>query len=132
MDDATRKKLNELTNSINKVKSKTSSGAKAADIICGLIIGLALIVPVYVLTGIVLADLWLWFVVPLGVVAIGKAHACGLMMLIFFMTNVGKERYQSQATANGGLTFKIITMNIGLVIGALVVWGIGAIMVSYM
>ncbi|MBT7350047.1 hypothetical protein HN803_04620 [candidate division WWE3 bacterium] len=95
MDDATREKLEELAKNINKVNKKPSSGGSAADIIFGLILGFALVVPVYMLTGFILADLWLWFVVPLGVVAIGKAHACGLMMLIFFMTNVGKERYQS-------------------------------------
>ena len=35
-------------------------------------------VPFALLTGMVLSDLWLWFMVPLGVPAIGVAHACGI------------------------------------------------------
>ena len=82
------------------------------------------------LAGLVIADLWLWFVVPLGLAAISQAHAVGLLILIFFLTNFGKQAYTKEIKVES-LTGRVIGLNIGLAIGALVVWGIGALIITY-
>lgn len=43
-----------------------------------------LLIPSILLRAWALAKLWLWFVVPLGVQPIGRAHAYGLAALLFF------------------------------------------------
>ena len=43
--------------------------------------------------GLVLVDLWAWFVVPLGAPAIGALHALGISLLIqFVVVDVGAAR----------------------------------------
>lgn len=46
------------------------------------LVGLGFAVPMFVLEGLVLSMLWIWFMVPLGVPPIGIAHAVGLVALI--------------------------------------------------
>ena len=50
------------------------------------LLGLFIFMPIFTaLRGFVLHRLWAWFVVPLGVPAIGIAHAVGLAMLVGFL-----------------------------------------------
>ncbi|WP_435018404.1 hypothetical protein TA3x_000378 [Tundrisphaera sp. TA3] len=48
------------------------------------LLGLALTVPVIAFQAYVLSVLWVWFVVPLGVVSVSVAHATGLMAIIAY------------------------------------------------
>lgn len=47
---------------------------------------LLLVIPSMVWSGFVMQLMWAWFVVPLGVPAIGIAHALGLRLLAEWMT----------------------------------------------
>jgi len=123
-------KCRTMLDAINNKEEKKDN--VVVDLIFGTILGLGLTIPLYMLCGFVLADLWLWFVVPLGVVAIGKAHACGLIGLIYLMTNIGKHRYEPADMDNHGLTYRMIVLSLCISLGLLIVWGLGAILVTLM
>jgi len=44
------------------------------------------IVPVYIINGFVIAKLWLWFIVPIGLEPIGMAQAIGIGIIISMLT----------------------------------------------
>jgi hypothetical protein len=56
--------------------------SKAPNILLAILIS----VPIAFLEGVALRALWGWFIVPLGVVGLGKAHALGLGTLVNLMT----------------------------------------------
>jgi len=127
------KKLDELLKNIRKAEKdipKPKPGLVAIDVFFGILLGFGLLIPIYMLAGIVIADLWLWFVVPLGLAAISKAHAVGLMILLFFLTNFGKEGYHKDKDVKS-LTGRVLALNLSLALGALLVWGVGALIVTY-
>jgi hypothetical protein len=80
------------------------------------IVGLVLVVPITMFSAYVLTCLWAWFVVPLGVVAIGKAHAFGLSTMISLLR--AKPVDNERDALEGLLT--------GLAY-ALIAWGLGAL-----
>jgi len=63
---------------------------------------LALFIPTIIFSGFVTAELWGWFVVPLGVPAIGIAHALGLRLVVHVATFTYAEdkRGQGERLAN--------------------------------
>ncbi|MBT6051165.1 MAG: hypothetical protein HOG49_30565 [Candidatus Scalindua sp.] len=132
MDDATRKKLNELTNSINKVtKSEPSIGAKFAEGIVALIIAIGLMIPVYMLCATVGCDLWAWFITPIFGIILGKAQVLGILLVVNFMCNLGNIRPNNKALDDLGQIGKAFALNIAMCINALVIWAIGAVLVTY-
>ncbi|RZK29216.1 MAG: hypothetical protein EOO61_20945 [Hymenobacter sp.] len=58
-----------------------------------------LVVPTMIIRGFVFSILWGWFVVPLGVVAIGVAHAIGLAAVFGFLTT-HLSHYQRKESDN--------------------------------
>jgi hypothetical protein len=74
----------------------------------------------------VVRDLWLWFVVPLGAPTLGFWHAMGLSGLIALLTH--------QIVASGledeehGWAFRLLV----LVIAYLFAWGLGWLIHSFM
>jgi len=55
------------------------------------VILIGLEIPVMMLFGLVISDLWMWFITPMTAIAIGKAHACGIWVLISLLT---QHRYK--------------------------------------
>ena len=90
------------------------------------IASLALSVPSLMLTGLVLSDLWRWFVVPLGAMQIGKAHAIGLCMLL----GLAKYRVATSDLRAESKPFDSLIKAIGGVLASLAFWAYGAIMVT--
>lgn len=57
-----------------------------------IIVGLVALPFTIALRGWAISYLWLWFVVPLGVVPIGIAHACGISVIVAVLaTRVAKS-----------------------------------------
>jgi len=84
-------------------------------------------VPLALLTGKVLSDLWFWFIVPLGVPAIGIAHACGITSIpAIFLASVAKSKADEKGFGNA------IIQYLGLALGVIMLWGFGAICHSFM
>lgn len=85
----------------------------------------ALSVPVLLLAAVVLQDLWGWFVVPLGVVEIGLAHALGIVFLAYFFlekvplkpADIKPERAMELAIGRAAAT----------ICKYLIAWGCGAV-----
>jgi hypothetical protein len=96
-----------------------------------LVLGLGLAIPIFMLYGVVLSDLWVWFITPLCGIIIGKAHAVGIMILINFITNVGKRTPYSEMDELGAIG-KVFAADLGMVLATLIVWGLGAIVVTLM
>lgn len=96
-------------------KYSDMSGAEKATDLCLAVIALA---PVSMLRGVVLKDLWRWFVMPLGVQAIGMAEALGLALLLGWLTHT----YVADDKPYPGIAG--IVRNVLL---ALTIWGVGAL-----
>jgi len=87
-----------------------------------LILGLvAVSVVVSVVNGFVLSYLWQWFVTPLGIPAIGLAHAIGLGMIIRYLT---KSESNSENTIGSAI--------VDAFLGPFVMLGLGAIVKAFM
>lgn len=70
-------------------------GEFIVEVLVGLVVALAIFaiaIPIGMAQAYVLMSLWGWFVVPLGVAALGFWHAFGLSILIHF---VQKQNYVS-------------------------------------
>ena len=68
----------------------------------GWIVGLAIIFGLApVLRGYVLHELWAWFLVPLGLPIIGKAHAYGIAILLWLATTAGTKSQLDQEKPAG-------------------------------
>ena len=81
----------------------------------------AILVPFSILSGWALSWLWLWFLVPLGVPAIGLAHSIGIVSLVSFLTkqynptsnDTSEEKY-------GKLAYAVMSPFLALGIGYIV------------
>lgn len=58
-----------------------------ASIMAKFLVGIVLFVLAVVVDGFVLTYLWGWFLVPLGLVQIGMAHAIGVSILVSYLTH---------------------------------------------
>jgi hypothetical protein len=56
--------------------------SKGGDLAAGCVVALVMVPVGIILRGFVLCQLWLWFLMPLGVKEIGMAHALGLTTLV--------------------------------------------------
>lgn len=88
----------------------------------------ALEIPSWILRGFVLAKMWLWFLVPLGVPEIGKAHAIGIAMLAALMLS-GLARDKSEIEDALAAGFEALIKS---VLASLLAWGIAAIVAGLM
>ena len=90
-----------------------------AEVALGCIL-IVIMLPISIfLKGFVLSRLWLWFMVPLGVMPITLAHAYGLAVMIALFTVHQKADAEAKG---GGIIYLAFRMNIG---GPLIVWFIG-------
>ncbi len=96
----------------------------------GWLIVLALDIPAIIFRGFVLASLWLWFIVPLGLSPIGKAHAIGIAILIALLTK--NPNAAEKGDNEDGALAKAFGRQIGSVLVTLTSWGFGALVASYM
>ena len=87
-----------------------------------IILALLLIVPSALLNGFVLSKLWGYFVVPLGVMQIGVAHAIGIAMIASFV----RSRYRKPDSTD--LPEKMALC----IIEPLYIWGVAAIVHGFM
>lgn len=55
-------------------------------------IAAAIFAPVVAIEGVVISDLWGWFIAPLGVPGIGWAHAAGIAVLIGLLVHQAKPK----------------------------------------
>lgn len=86
-------------------------------------------IPMVMLRGFVLSKLWLWFLVPLGVPAIGVALAIGIIVLVNLLTsdpNAAKDDDDKEPGA------QIVGRMVTSVMMSLMAWGIGAIVASFL
>lgn len=89
---------------------------------------LAAMFPTAMLRGYVIQKLWLWFLVPLGLPTIGVAHAIGISILIGALTF---QFVVSPFETLEGWT-KTITLIVAGTLANLMIWGMGAIVHSFM
>jgi hypothetical protein len=82
------------------------------------IFALALLFPVALLRGVVLKDLWSWFIVPLGVKQIGMAEALGLSLILGYCTYTYVDNDEEHAALAMVVRATIITLS---------AWGFGAL-----
>ena len=82
--------------------------------------------------GFVLAKMWLWFIVPFGVLELGVVHAIGLSLLVSFLTyqhDAKEEKKKSESSSFGEILLQ------GFIVANMysaIVWGMGAIVHSFM
>jgi hypothetical protein len=92
----------------------------------GCIIGFLALPFLMALKAVVVRDLWLWFVVPLGVAALSFWHAMGLSSLVALLTHqIAKSEFEDE---EHGWAFRLVT----LVIAYLFAWGLGWLIHSFM
>lgn len=80
-----------------------------------------------VLGGVVLRDMWMWFIAPLGPPAIGIAHAIGVMTVFGFLTARNTNDINRKKTR-----YELLVRAIAGIIAALLFWGIAAIVHLFM
>lgn len=73
----------------------------------------------------VLTRLWAWFVVPLGVPAIGMAHAMGLVLMLALM--MMHLKVHEDTDHETGL-YRTIARSLAIALA----WGLGAIIAGFM
>jgi hypothetical protein len=78
------------------------------------------------LKAVVCVSLWGWFIVPLGVPAVGLAHVLGISLLCWFFTT-GFEQVTRKETPEYGFT-QWATVQVVV----LMTWGFGAIFHNFM
>lgn len=93
---------------------------------------IALSIPVLIYRGFALAIMWGWFVVPLGVTAIGNAHALGLSALIGLFTFKLDMDKKSESDDGEHALLKAFARQVLVVIGITISLGIGWLFHSYM
>jgi hypothetical protein len=76
------------------------------------------------ITGIVISDLWLWFIVPLGILSISNAQGIGISLLVGLLTL--KPAMALNKEIDG------ITVIATTIITTLICWGMGAIVHLFM
>lgn len=78
--------------------------------------------------GMVVRDLWYWFVVPLGLPVLSIAHAIGLSGMIFYITFAIREESKDDKT----FFQSFITNLIAAFILGLLAWGTGWAVAQFM
>jgi hypothetical protein len=78
--------------------------------------------PIVVLRGFVLSRLWGWFIVPLGLPSIGIAQACGIALILGFLS------YSKSTTTKDNY----VERTVEAFVSALACWGFGAIVHWFM
>jgi hypothetical protein len=76
-----------------------------------------------ILSGFVLTQLWAWFIVPLGVPAIGIAHGIGLSLVASMLT------LRTNATTVDHKWYETMGISIAC---SLLFWGMGALVALFM
>lgn len=87
-------------------------------------------IPVSLLGGVVLQDLWGWFLVPLGAAPIGLINAVGVSLIAsFFKMGLQQIKVDDEADAPFAAgTAKLVVMSFML----LLLWGVAAIWHAFM
>ena len=82
------------------------------------------------LRGVVIADMWRWFVTPLGVPSISMVHAIGFSLFVglFTMGTASKSNVDADFKGLRGS----FTLIVAFTLVTLMVWGFGAIAHSFM
>lgn len=97
-------------------------------LICAIVM-IIVMVGLALLRGVVVADLWQWFVTPFGLPAIGIVHAMGVSLFVAALT------FQNAKTNIDDDVKGWTRVFTGLFIGVLInlfVWGVGALIASFM
>lgn len=102
----------------------------ALGIIFAFLILLALDIPIVIFRGFILAKLWGWFIVPLGVMQIGIAHAIGLSILISVFT--WKNEKTPKDDDDSPWWAKVLGAQFIKVLILLLTWWIASIVHGYM
>jgi len=103
--------------------------AKAAWGVAAFLFFLIMLVPLGLLKGLCVSVIWAWFVVPLGVPAIGVLHAWGLVVLWGLITaDVKRHTYDECETGAA----KIMAAVLGSLITCGLVTGIAALIHCFM
>lgn len=76
--------------------------------------------------GVVLVDMWQWFLVPLGVKSISTAHAIGLSFFVGLMFNLGRLTHADIDKENSGLLV-VWARLVAWAIAVALSWGCAAI-----
>lgn len=76
----------------------------------------------------VMTQLWSWFVVPLGVMTIGLAHAYGLTIIIALFTMALKSSLDDEK----GMAYKVFKFMFEGLGVPLMMWGLGALGTLFM
>lgn len=85
-------------------------------------------IPAIMLRGLVISYLWLWFMVPLGLMEITFVHGIGLALMVgLFLSGVATREDKGESTLE-----KMFSAIINSVIISLTVWGFGYIIWSFM
>lgn len=95
----------------------------------GLIAASVSILLLMLFRGYVLVKMWTWFVVPLGVVGIGLAHAIGISTIITFLTHKPSSEEREDERS---LTAKIVAKSLEGVFIIGFMWAIGAAVHAFM
>lgn len=75
--------------------------AKSSDVNGGFLLATIVAVPLFVSwRGYALSVMWKWFAVPLGVPAIGVAHAIGLAAIVAMMAKSYEDNAENERSGN--------------------------------
>ena len=88
---------------------------KAVATFFGVVLGVLIIVPMIIIRALVLATLWEWFIVPLGVMNITIAHAVGLSSI--FSLILSKVRSKEEESLLKSISHEFMTFIVVLVVG---------------
>ena len=97
---------------------------KFFSIVGAIVIWLVMLVLTAFVQGVVLMNLWNWFVAPLGVMQIGYWMAFGLALTIRVFINTNSRNSDDQESGVWSNFF-------GTIIGYLIIWGVGALIVLF-
>ena len=97
---------------------------KFFSVVGAIVTWLVMLVLTAFVQGVVLMNLWNWFMVPLGVMKVNLAMAFGLSLTISMFIDV-KSNSNSDDKSSALCDF------FGTIIGYLIIWGIGAIVVLF-
>ena len=97
---------------------------KFFSILGAIVAGLFMAVLTAFVQGFVLMNLWNWFIAPLGVMKIGLARAFGLALTIRVFINTNSNESEDK-DSNVWVNF------FATIIGYLILWGVGALIVLF-
>lgn len=104
---------------------------KVSEVFGIIVIAVIGIVALVLLRGLVLADLWQWFVTPLGAPRIGIAHAIGLSTILTTCM-MGFATEKAEKDDDSGPWAKVIKALFKGLFYCLFAWGMGAIVHGFM